>query len=62
MDKFLDIILRIVSIIVVVALAIPALALVTDLFYRLPIYLWILIMAVVLILAGSAYRFFLAKR
>jgi hypothetical protein len=62
MDRFLDVILRIVSIVVVVALAIPALALVTDLFYRLPIYAWILIMAVILILAGSVYRFFLPKR
>jgi hypothetical protein len=62
MDKFLDFVLRIVSIIVVVALAIPALALVIDLFYRLPIYAWILIMAAILILAGSAYRFFLARR
>jgi hypothetical protein len=62
MDKFLDIVLRIVSIIVVVASAIPALALGIDLFYRLPLYLWILIVAAVLILARYGYRFYLAKR
>ena len=62
MDKLLDIILRIVSFVVAIAVAIPAFALAIDLFYRLPIYVWILVVAVLLIAAASAYRFFRARR
>ena len=56
LDNFLDIVLGCVVIAVVAAIAIPVFALTIELFYAVPIFIFIAILAVASVLAAWAYR------
>jgi hypothetical protein len=57
MDAFLDAVLNIVSAVVFAAVAIPALALFIELFYTVPLYVFVPIIAAIVILAAYAWPF-----
>ena len=62
MDRFLDVVLALVTLAVVVALAIPIFALTIEMFYALPIAASVAITAAVLFFAGFAFRFFARRK
>ncbi|MGA9948534.1 MAG: hypothetical protein WBQ24_09825 [Xanthobacteraceae bacterium] len=57
MDAFLDAVLNIVSAVVFAAVAIPVLALFTELFYAVPLYVFVPIVAAIVILVAYAWPF-----
>ncbi len=62
LDCILDVILRFVTAAVIAALAIPVLVLGIELFYAVPIYVFVPVVIATIILAVWACRFFMARR
>ncbi len=62
LDKFLDLLLRIVSGAVCVALAIPVLALIIQLFYTVAIFVFAPLVVAMAAVAAWAIRSFMARR